>query len=53
MLPLLVVLPQRRPKDRSRGFNRAFAPVLEKFRIDQAAWLAFLDAFPMSSAANP
>jgi hypothetical protein len=35
-LPLTVVLPQRRPKDRSRGFIRAYAPVLENCGIDQA-----------------
>ena len=52
-LPLPVVLPQRRPKDRSRGFIRAYAPVLETCGIDQATWLAFLDTFQKSSAANP
>ena len=40
-----VVLPQRRPKDRSRGFIRAYAPVLEPCGINQAEWLAFLDTF--------
>lgn len=35
-----VILPQRRPKNRSRGFIRAYAPVLESCRIDQATWLA-------------
>lgn len=48
-----VVLPQRRPKARSRGFIRAYAPVLENCGIDQATWLAFLDTFQKSSAANP
>lgn len=52
-LSLPVVLPQRRPKDRSRGFIRAYAPMLENCGIDQAAWLAFLDTFQRSSAANP
>lgn len=52
-LPLTVVLPQRRPKDRSRGFIRAYAPVLENCGIDQATWLSFLDTFQKSSAANP
>ena len=52
-LSLPVVLPQRRPKDRSRGFIRAYAPVLENCGIDQATWLAFLDTFQKSSAANP
>jgi hypothetical protein len=52
-LPLTVVLPQRRPKDRSRGFIRAYAPMLENCGIDQATWLSFLDTFQKSSAANP
>ena len=52
-LSLPVILPQRRPKNRSRGFIRAYAPVLENCGIDQATWLAFLDTFQKSSAANP
>jgi hypothetical protein len=52
-LPLPVVIPQRRPKDRSRGFIRAYAPVLENCGIDQTTWLTFLDTFQKSSAANP
>ena len=52
-LPLTVVLPQRRPKDRSRGFIRAYAPVLERCGIDQPTWLSFLNTFQKSSAANP
>ncbi|KAH8656653.1 hypothetical protein BGZ60DRAFT_417445 [Tricladium varicosporioides] len=52
-LSLPVVLPQRRPKDRSRGFIRAYAPMLEEVGIDQATWLEFLDAFQRQSAASP
>lgn len=52
-LSLPVVLPQRRPKDRARGFIRAYAPVLENVGIDQAQWLEFLDIFQKSSAADP
>ncbi|KAL8658263.1 MAG: hypothetical protein Q9202_007605 [Teloschistes flavicans] len=52
-LALPIILPQRRPKERSRGFVRAYAPVLENCGIDQTTWLAFLDAFQKSSAANP
>jgi hypothetical protein len=52
-LPLPVILPQRRPKDRSRGFIRAYAPMLEHCGIDQATWLSFLDNFQKSSAASP
>lgn len=52
-LLLPVILPQRRPKERSRGFVRAYAPGLENCGIDQTTWLAFLDNFQRSSAANP
>ena len=52
-LALPVVIPQRRPKDRARGFVRAYAPILENAGIDQATWLEFLDTFQKSSLANP
>lgn len=52
-LPLPVIIPQRRPKNRSRGFIRAYAPVLENCGIDQSTWLDFLETFQKSSAASP
>lgn len=52
-LALPVVIPQRRPKDRSRGFIRAYAPVLQDVGIDQFTWLDFLDTLQKSSAADP
>ena len=52
-LELPVVIPQRRPKDRSRGFIRAYAPVLQGAGIDQSTWLDFLDTLQKSSAADP
>ncbi|KAI5194239.1 hypothetical protein E4T39_08719 [Aureobasidium subglaciale] len=52
-LPFPVLLPQRRPKDRSRGFIRAYSPVLLQCGIDQNQWLDFLDAFEKSSQASP
>ena len=52
-LPLPVLLPQRRPGSRSRGFIRAYAPMLETCGIDQAMWLDFLSTFEKSSQANP
>lgn len=52
-LELPVVIPQRRPKDRSRGFIRAYAPVLQSAGIDQSTWLDFLDTLQKSSAADP
>jgi hypothetical protein len=40
-----VILPQRRPENRDRGFVRAYAPDLAASGISQAAWLDFLDGF--------
>ena len=42
-LPYPVILPQRRPKARKRGFIRAYAPILQDFGIDQAMFLDFLE----------
>ena len=47
-LALPVVLPQRRPRDRSRGFIRAYAPMLQDVSIDQTTWLDFLDTLLIS-----
>lgn len=52
-LTLPVVLPQRRPKDRSRGFIRAYAPELMNAGIDQAMFLDFLETFNVASQASP
>lgn len=43
VLPYPVVLPQRRPRTRARGFVRAYAPDLDAFGIDQDAFLDFID----------
>lgn len=49
-LPCPVILPQRRPKNKSRGFVRAYAPVLGEYSgIDQKTFLDFLDDFHQSS----
>ena len=41
-----VIIPQRRPHNRHRGFIRAYAPILGECGImDQAAWFEFLDSF--------
>jgi hypothetical protein len=49
-LPCPVILPQRRPKDKKRGFIRAYAPVLgECAGIDQKTFLDFLEDFHKSS----
>ena len=49
-LPYPVILPQRRPQSKSRGFVRAYAPILGECKgIDQATFLNFLDEFYKSS----
>jgi hypothetical protein len=52
-LPLPVILPQRRPKDRSRGFIRAYAPDLAVCGIDQPMFLDFIETFNEASQASP
>ena len=42
-LPAPILLPQRRPKNRKRGFVRAYAPDLADFGIDQPMFSDFLD----------
>ncbi|KAF4909287.1 hypothetical protein CGCVW01_v012017 [Colletotrichum viniferum] len=48
-----VVLPQRRPKTRVRGFVRAYAPVLATAGIDEEAFLDFIDTLNKSLVPNP
>lgn len=52
-LALPVAIPQRRPKDKSRGFIRAYAPDLENVGIDQTSWLDFIETLNEASLANP
>lgn len=42
-IPLPVVLVQRRPKTRARGFIRAYAPSLAAAGVEQAAFVDFID----------
>jgi hypothetical protein len=44
-----VVLPQKRPRAKVRGFVRAYAPMLAECGIDQATFLEFLDGFDKST----
>ena len=39
-----VVIPQRRPGNKERGFVKAYAPDLEAFGIDEESFLAFIRA---------
>ncbi|KAF2157638.1 hypothetical protein K461DRAFT_289938 [Myriangium duriaei CBS 260.36] len=48
-----VIIPQRRPRNKSRGFVHAYAPDLDSCGIDQATFLQFLKNFQKSSQANP
>ncbi|KAJ9611130.1 hypothetical protein H2200_004313 [Cladophialophora chaetospira] len=52
-LPLPVILPQRRPKARVRGFIRAYAPDLNIKGIDQETFLDFIETFNQASVASP
>ena len=52
-LPLPVVLPQKRPESRVRGFIRAYAPLLEDSCIDQATFLEFIHDLNMVCLPNP
>jgi hypothetical protein len=52
-LPLPVILPQRRPKARARGFIRAYAPDLAIKDIDQETFLDFIETFNQASLASP
>ncbi|KAM0310988.1 hypothetical protein ACHAO8_007604 [Botrytis cinerea] len=52
-LPLPVILPQRRPKSRSRGFIHAYAPLLQDCDISEAMWLDFLRTFNEATQASP
>ena len=38
-----VIIPQRRPRDKDRGFVRAYAPALEDSGISQEVFLQFLE----------
>ncbi|KAL8686279.1 MAG: hypothetical protein Q9218_007214 [Villophora microphyllina] len=52
-MPYPVVIPQRRPGTKSRGFVRAYAPVVEEHNIDQETFLAFLKNFHKAAQASP
>jgi len=44
-LPAPVLIPQSRPKMRTRGFVRAYAPALAEAGVDETAFLEFLKGF--------
>lgn len=52
-LPCPVILPQRRPRKKARGFIRAYSPVLADCGIPQEVFLKFLKNFHTSSQTSP
>jgi hypothetical protein len=52
-LALPVVITQRRPESRTKGFVRAYSPLLQDVGIDQATFLDFLDNLNKSLAPSP
>ncbi|MCJ1283117.1 hypothetical protein MMC26_002444 [Xylographa opegraphella] len=48
-----VIIPQRRPEDKSRGWVRAYAPALMDCGIDQAEFISFIDSFNEASKSSP
>lgn len=52
-LDLPVVITQRRPKARTRGFIQAFAPLLGDVGIDQPEFLDFIDKLNKAVQPNP
>ncbi|KAK1453352.1 hypothetical protein CMEL01_05011 [Colletotrichum melonis] len=52
-LSLPVLVPQRRPEKRARGFIQAYAPMLVDFDINQDTFLDFIDSLNKSLKPNP
>ncbi|TKA71940.1 hypothetical protein B0A49_05019 [Cryomyces minteri] len=52
-LPCPVIIPQRRPRNKKRGFVRAYAPVLAECDIDSATFMSFLKLFHQASKSSP
>jgi hypothetical protein len=52
-LPYPIIIPQRRPGDKSRGFARAYPSDLDRYGIDQDTFLRFLKSFHSASHASP
>lgn len=48
-----VILPQRRPKNRERGFIRAYAPALNECGIDQDMFIDFLNTAEKACQGSP
>jgi hypothetical protein len=52
-LPFPVIIPQRRPGSKSRGFVRGYAPDLAASGISQETFLLFLNNLDLAAQASP
>ena len=52
-LPFPVVIPQRRPGTKARGFVRAYTPALQDAGVNQEMFLGFLKDFHKAAQASP
>ncbi|KAI0849184.1 hypothetical protein F5Y00DRAFT_235870 [Daldinia vernicosa] len=52
-LPYPIIIPQRRPGQRDRGFIRAYAPDLMSCGIDVPTFMGFLDELDKATASCP
>ncbi len=52
-IPFPIILPQRRPGTKTRGFVRAYPPILHESRIPQSAFLRFLKDLHTAAQASP
>ncbi|KAL5374466.1 hypothetical protein DPSP01_011919 [Paraphaeosphaeria sporulosa] len=52
-LPNPVIVPQRRPGSKARGWTRAYAPDLEPLGIDQDTFMKFLESWDKSAQGSP
>ncbi|KAF9894969.1 hypothetical protein FE257_004593 [Aspergillus nanangensis] len=52
-IPCPVIIPQRRPGQKERGFVRAYAPVLGDCGISQDVFVRFIEDFFQASKASP
>jgi hypothetical protein len=48
-----VILPQRRPQMNTRGFVRAYSPILQDVDISQELWMDFLNGFHKAIKMSP
>ena len=52
-LQLPVILPQRRPRNKQRGFVKAYAPMLQEAGISQDTFMSFFEYFEEAIKVSP